>query len=70
MAFSDDLAIVGTAEDTTHLNRILETAASKAIQWLQEVGLQIAPQKSEVIVLTKKKAPQRPGRGNRREDDK
>jgi len=31
LAFADDLAIVGIAKDTIHLNRILETVASEAV---------------------------------------
>lgn len=46
MAFAYDLAIVGTVEDTIQLNGILETTSSRAIRWLQEVGLQLAAQKS------------------------
>lgn len=55
LAFADDFGICGTAEDTFRLRRMLETAASNAVQWLEDVGLQIAPHKTEVIVLTKKR---------------
>lgn len=55
LAFADDVAIVATARDTMQLKALLETAASRAIQWLSDIGLQIAPQKTEALVLTRRR---------------
>lgn len=54
LAFADDVAIIGTAEDTFQLKALLETVATRTVSWLENIGLHIAPQKTEVLVLTKK----------------
>lgn len=55
LAFADDVAVVGTAEDTFRLKTLLETAASNAVRWLENIGLQISGQKTETIVLMRQR---------------
>lgn len=52
LAFADDLALVATAREITVVEQLLEAAAEITILWLQEVGLEVAIEKSEAIVFT------------------
>lgn len=54
VAFADDVAILGTAHTGPLLERILNPALNQLSSWMRENGLEIAAQKTEAIILTKK----------------
>lgn len=55
LVFTDDLALVATAKEISVVKRLLEAAVEMTILWLQEVGLEVAIEKSEAIVFTNRK---------------
>lgn len=55
LVFADDVTIIATVEDTMQLKILLEQTTTRAVDWLSKAGLQIAPQKSEVLVLTRQR---------------
>jgi hypothetical protein len=55
LAFADDLALVATAREISTVKQLLEAAAEITILWLQEVGLEVAIEKSEALVFTNRR---------------
>ncbi|KAL4100827.1 hypothetical protein QTP88_020856 [Uroleucon formosanum] len=53
LAFADDVAIIAQATDTIGLKNILQIAAEKTRDWMQNIGLHLALQKTEMLVITK-----------------
>ena len=60
VGFADDIALVITAPNSDLLESIGNAALQSIDRWMQENGLQVAPQKSEAVVLTNKWAYQDP----------
>lgn len=54
IAYADDVAITATGNNKAKIERLLEEAAEKVLQWLEETGIELAIQKSEVILFTKR----------------
>ncbi|KAL4135885.1 hypothetical protein QTP88_007467 [Uroleucon formosanum] len=55
IAFADDIALVATAREAYTLENDLTRAAELALTWLEETGLKTALQKTEAMVITKKR---------------
>ncbi|KAL4084113.1 hypothetical protein QTP88_027948 [Uroleucon formosanum] len=55
VAFADDVAVIGTARTGELAGTLMNPALQTIATWMRENGLQLAPQKSEFVVLTKKK---------------
>jgi len=55
VAFADDVAVIGTARTGELASALMNPALQTIATWMRENGLQLAPQKSECVVLTKKK---------------
>lgn len=55
LAFADDVAIIARAKDTWELERLLGMAAERTSQWLRTANLQLALQKSEAVVFSRKR---------------
>lgn len=55
IAYADDVAITAMAKNKAQVERLLEDAAEKVIKWLEETGIELAIQKSETILFTKKR---------------
>lgn len=55
LAFADDVALVATVEETYTLEKMLSTAAKQVVTKLADIGLELAAQKSEAIVITGKR---------------
>lgn len=55
LAFADDVAIIAKAPDSWQLENILDDAAERIRAWLQYTGLQLAVQKSEVLVISRRR---------------
>ncbi|KAL4083322.1 hypothetical protein QTP88_028651 [Uroleucon formosanum] len=54
VGFADDITLVITAPNADLLENIGNTALQSIDKWMQANGLQMAPQKSEAVVLTNK----------------
>lgn len=54
IAFADDVALVATARTGEDLEELLNPALARVSGWMQASGLQLAPRKSEAIMLTRK----------------
>ncbi|KAL4121042.1 hypothetical protein QTP88_013627 [Uroleucon formosanum] len=54
VGFADDIALVITAPNSGLLENIGNAALRSIDRWMQDNGLQVAPQKSEAVVLTNK----------------
>ncbi|KAL4091732.1 hypothetical protein QTP88_026379 [Uroleucon formosanum] len=54
VGFADDIALVITAPNSGLLENIGNAALRSIERWMQDNGLQVAPQKSEAVVLTNK----------------
>jgi len=52
VGFADDIAMVITAPNVDLLENIGNAALDLVSRWIRENGLQMAPQKSEAVVLT------------------
>lgn len=52
LAFADDVALVARAKDSIDLERLLSSAAKVAHDWLTSVGLSLAEQKCEAMIIT------------------
>jgi len=55
IAYADDVAITATAKNKPQIERLLEQAAKRVIEWLQHTGIELAIQKTETILFTKKR---------------
>ena len=55
VAYADDLAAVVMARDETDLVETVNLTIRKINQWTQNHGLQIAPEKTEAILLVGRK---------------
>ncbi|KAL4153093.1 hypothetical protein QTP88_000926 [Uroleucon formosanum] len=55
IAFADDIALIATAREAYTLENDLTRAAEPALTWLEETGLKTALQKTEAMVITKKR---------------
>jgi len=56
IAFADDVAVVAVAHNAELVEGIANPALSTICEWMAENGLRLAPEKSECVVLTKKRA--------------
>lgn len=54
LAFADDIALVATAQVTYLLEERLEEAFAATVDWLSTHGLEVAMDKTEAIVLTRR----------------
>lgn len=52
VAYADDLAVVGIGKCPGRLKDVVNGTLGIVAQWMASVGLQIAPQKSEAVVVT------------------
>ena len=52
--YADDSAITVMGDDTAELTRKLEANANKITQWLEENYLMLAPEKSELMIVSNK----------------
>lgn len=55
IAFADDLEVVAMAHNTELLEDIVNPVLTAVGRWMEGNGLSLAPEKSECVVLTKKK---------------
>lgn len=55
VAFADDVTVIGTARTGELAGALMNPALQTIATWMRENGLQLAPQKSEFVELTKKK---------------
>lgn len=53
-AYTDDLAVVATSHTGPMLEAILNPTLRDVSEWMRKNGLEVAPQKSESILITKK----------------
>lgn len=56
IAFADDLAVVAVARTTELIEYLVNPVLSDIDQWMSDNGLSLAPDKSECIIITKKKS--------------
>lgn len=54
VAFADDVALLATARTGGELANVINLALDRVSAWMRLSGLQIAPNKSEAIMLTRK----------------
>lgn len=54
LAFVDDVAVMCTCEIPWQMEEFLETAINKIIEWMSNHGIELALQKTEVVVLSRK----------------
>lgn len=54
-AYADDLAMVVTAKDEERLERIAEISISRVLEWMNQMDLQLAPEKTEATLLIGRK---------------
>lgn len=52
LAFGDDVALVAKSKDSIGLEHLLSSAAKVAHDWLTSVGLSLAEQKCEAMIIT------------------
>lgn len=55
LSFADDVAIIAQATDTIGLKNIMQTAAEKTRNWMQNIVLHLALHKTEMLVIKKKR---------------
>lgn len=55
IAYADDLAIVTTRRSVPELETVTNIAIGQISAWMRERGLSLAPQKSEAVVLHKRR---------------
>jgi len=53
LAYADNVAIIVQAKDAIELKNILQIAAEKTMNWMQNTGLHLAFHKTEMFVITK-----------------
>lgn len=56
VAFADDVAVIAVAHNAELVERLVNPVLIQIVEWMTENGLQLAPDKSECVVLTKKHA--------------
>jgi len=56
VAFADDIAIVATAHNADLMEQLVNPTLDSIVEWMTRNGLQLAPNKSECVVLTIKHA--------------
>ncbi|CAH1720554.1 unnamed protein product [Aphis gossypii] len=56
VAFADDVAVVAVAHNSELVERVVNPTLEDIADWMSSNGLQLAPEKSECVVLTNKKA--------------
>lgn len=57
VGYADDVAAVITARDTESAQRTLNQVMRKTMSWMEDHGLALATEKTEVVLLTKKRIP-------------
>lgn len=60
VGFADDIGVVGVAIEDFVLEDIMNTAIDAIANWQVNCGLQLAPEKTEAVMLTGKRSFQRP----------
>lgn len=60
MAFADDVAVICTARTGPSAAELFNPVLDTVSNWMRDNGLQIAPQKFEVVVLTRKHINEKP----------
>ncbi|CAI6376421.1 unnamed protein product [Macrosiphum euphorbiae] len=55
VAFADDVAVVAVAHNAELVEQLVNPALSMICEWMTVNGLRLAPEKSECVVLTKKR---------------
>lgn len=55
LAYADDVALVAKAKETFELECILTEATARTVDWLSEIGLNIAAHKSEAVVFSNRR---------------
>lgn len=61
VAYADDLAVVAQAPVTYKVGGLLEETAEAIVNWLLNIGIELAPEKSELILPFEKKNKQHIG---------
>jgi len=56
IAFADDVAIVATAHNAKLLEKLVNPVFSDMADWMSEIGLALASEKSECVILTRKRS--------------
>lgn len=54
VAFADDVAVVTIGHNKELLEEVTNASLNMVNQWMSDNGLQVAPQKSEAVILTRK----------------
>lgn len=54
VSFADDVAVIGIARTVEHLEARMNGALGTVADWMDRHGLELAPQKSEALMLTRK----------------
>lgn len=54
VGYVDDVAVVATAHNAPIIEDILYLALKQVVEWLARNGLGLAPEKTEVVMLTRK----------------
>lgn len=54
VAFADDVAVVAVAHNAELIEQLVNPVLTDIVHWMSNNGLQLAPEKSECVVLTKK----------------
>jgi len=60
VAFADDVAVVAVAHNTELVKQLVNPTLVDIVEWMTTNGLRLAPEKSECVVLTNKKAYRNP----------
>uniref|UniRef100_A0A2S2QP02 Retrovirus-related Pol polyprotein from type-1 retrotransposable element R1 2 n=1 Tax=Sipha flava TaxID=143950 RepID=A0A2S2QP02_9HEMI len=60
VAFADDVALIATGRDTENLESAMNTALARVAEWMEDNDLKLAIPKTEAIMLTSKRAYERP----------
>jgi len=52
IAFADDVAIITKSTTTPRIEEMLEEGVEIALKWLENAGLKVAVERTEVLIIT------------------
>lgn len=55
VGYADDIAVIITARDVDELQRLLTLAMGQVIGWMDDHGLSLATEKTEIVLLTRRR---------------
>jgi len=55
IAFSDDVVIIAKSITSLRVVELLEEATEISLKWLENAGLEVAVEKTEVLIITNKR---------------